>query len=591
MDFDSYKSDLKNYLRTQPRLRDYDFEGSDMAVLIDLLAYNTFRNNFYLNMAISEGFLDSAQLTNSVRSHAKELNYTPRSAQSAKATVTVTFDATGESQPYIIQKGQGFSSINKNSSYVFSIPETIAVSSPNNTFTFTTDIYEGVYVKDAYTYGSSNTNPFPSFQISNPNVDTSSITVSVFEDASVIGDIYQKTDSLLDLNNSSQVFFLQVSPITGNYEIIFGDGVLGRQPKQGASIIIDYRITQGSAGNGCGNFTINFDPTETGEVTTSVTTTTNAIASTGYDAEDIETTRFMAPRWFQTQERAVVASDYSVLLKQKFPEINAVTAYGGEELSPPMYGKVIIVIDISGVDGIPNSLLQAYTNFIKNRCPVTITPIFIAADHTYIKVNTLVRYNLNVGAESIQRVKTLVMAAIQQFNLLYLNDFNVTLRFSKLIEAIDNADNSIISNITDIMLYKQITPALYVPSDYIVNFSIPLLLNVPTVGTLYPVGTETVVTSDTFTYKGALSSLQDDGNGNIRVVTQISGMYSVVDTVGTCDYINGVVRLSNFMVDSFDNNGINIYVKPFDNDVVAAKNNILSIDPAGINISIQQLTV
>jgi len=592
LDFDSGKQDLITFLQSQPRFKDYDFTGSNINVLLDILQYNTFRNAFYLNMAISEGFIDSAQLTNSIRSHAKELNYVPRSAQSAKGTVTVNFTATGDSQPYIIAKGQTFSSIVKNNTFLFSIPETITAASTNTTFSFTTNIYEGNYIKDSYVFNPTTDNPHPSFAITNPNVDTRSITVTVFEDGSVVGDTYKYAISLLDLNNESYVYFLQCSAITGDYEVIFGDGIVGHQPKQGAIIVIDYRVTVGAQANGASTFVINFDPTGGGGELVSIdSVVTDSPSVSGYDHESLETTRFYAPRWFQTQERAVVAQDYPILLKTQFPEINAVTAYGGEDLVPPQYGTVVIAVDVAQLDTLPKSLENNYYSFIKNRCPLTVTPVLIAAQHTYIDVATIVRYNVNISADSIQRIATVVTGAVTDFNDLYLDEFNVIFRHSQLVESISHADPSIVSNITNVKLYKKIIPVPTIPTNFTLDFAVPLIDDLPPTPTIHSIIERKVVTSDLFTYDGVICSLEDDGDGLVRVVTQISGKYNTVDTVGTIDYQKGIVSLNRLNVDSYLGSAINVYVVPKDVDVASSSNIILSIESNNIHVTVEQIAV
>ena len=230
LDFLQYKNSLKQYLQNNAYFKDYDFDGSNINVLLDLLSYNTFQNAFYLNMVMSESFLDSAQLKSSIVSHAKELNYLPKSITSAQATVNVVFQATGESQPYTIPKGSQFSALVKSNAYTFTTPEPILVTSANTTFSFQTDIYEGYYISDAYVF--QQTDSTQRFKITNQAVDTQSIEVRVYEDGSQYGDIYKATDTLLGLDEYSKVFFLQATD-NGYYEILFGDNIFGYKPKAG----------------------------------------------------------------------------------------------------------------------------------------------------------------------------------------------------------------------------------------------------------------------------------------------------------------------------------------------------------------------
>lgn len=589
LDFDTGKAAFIAYLRSQPEFKDYDFTGSNINVLLDLLSYNTLKNLFFLNMAVSEGFLDSAQLRPSVLSHAKDLNYTPRSSRSARANVTATFRALTTSQPYIIQKGQSFSSHYKNQSFIFSIPETLTVASANDTFTFTTDIYEGIYMKDTYIFDTGSLVPIR-FKITNPNVDTDSIVVNVYEDGKIIPDIYARTTSMLDITDTSKVYFLQTGAVDGNYEIIFGDNTIGRQPKNGAVVVIDYRITVGKPANGCSVFSINFDPTSpTDELLSSVSVQTNNIAIGGAPVEETETVRFYAPRWFQTQERAIVPSDYEVLLKTQYPEINAVSVYGGETVIPPQFGKVIVAIDISNVEGLPISNRDKYFEFLKARCPIAITPVFITPEYVYLRINTLIRYNVNVTNETISRIRTLVLAAISDFNDVNLNDFNVTFRFSKLIRALDDADPSILSNITNISLYKKVYPTPNVTQNIILSFGVPLLDTLPVRSLTHDLSDEKTLTSSYFKYKGEYVSLEDDGLGNINIVKTDGNNLQTITNIGVIQYDTGLVQLNNFTLDSYEGTCLHIYVRPADNDITVSKNVIMLIESENSQVNVEQI--
>lgn len=590
LDFDALKASYLAWLQNQNIFKDYNFAGAALNLEQDLLSVNTFRNAFFLNMAISEGFIDSAQQRTSILSHVKELNYLPRSALSASANVTVTFTATGASQPYVISKGQSFSSQIKNQNYIFTIPETLTCASSNTTFTFTTPIYEGIYVKDSYMF---NFNPdlFNSFPLTNQNPDVSSLVVNVFENNSVLGTIYQPVTSLLGLDQNSKVYFVQTNAATGNYEILFGDGVAGYQPKNGALIVLDYRVTVGAAANGAKVFSINFDPTAPdSELIGNTTVTTNDAADSGGPAQSLESIRFYGPRWFQTQERAVIPQDYAVLLANQFPEISAVNVYGGETLSPPQFGKVVVAINITGVAGIPQSKSDRYTAFIQPRMPLSTIPIFVGPEFTYIQVNTTIRYNINVTTETKNRISTLVLAAISAYNTNALNNFNVTFRYSQFSTILDNADPSIISNITDVSIYKKFIPINGALNNVTLNFAQPLVNNLLPTGLTFSQRDETCLTSSAFMFNGTSSLLADDGTGNINIIQASSSNYIVVIRVGSINYNTGLIQLVGFTPDSFDGSNIKVYVKPRDNDISCSQNTLLSIEPDQVDITIQQLT-
>ena len=324
LDFNSYKNSLKAYLQEQTEFRDYDFNASNLSVLLDVLAYNTYQNAFYLNMIGNEMFLDSARLRDSVISHAKELNYLPRSFTSAKAKIRLSIAPSDPNKnSIVVPKGTAFISRVDDFSYTFTTNENYVLTNKVNG-AFSSEeitIYEGNYVSDTYVINYNN--PLI-FRISNRNVDISSLSVTIIEDNGSTVLEYARATSLFGFNETSQVFFVQ--PTVGDtYEIVFGDGVVGRRPKNNSIAVIEYRISRGELPNGAFRFI------SSGRIDNeaNVTIVTLSAAADGAVAEDLNSIKFNAPRAFTTQERAVTAEDYENLLKANFPEINAVTAYGG----------------------------------------------------------------------------------------------------------------------------------------------------------------------------------------------------------------------------------------------------------------------
>lgn len=582
LDFDGLKASLKNFMRSQDQFKDYDFEGSNISVLLDLLAYNTLYNAFFTNMDISEGFIDSAQLRDTLVSHAKSLNYLPRSARSAKAKVRCRFSATGDNQPYTVLKGQSFTAQVKNKNFQFTVPEAIVCTyDSNNNYSFSTDIYEGTYIKDSYIFRADLENQ--TFRLTNKNADTTSITVTVYEDNAQVGSSYTYATTLLDLYEDSKVFFIQ--PVdNGFYEVLFGDGVVGRKPKQNAVIVIDYRVCKADAPIGAKNFMINFDPTN-GDLTSAVEITTVTAAENGRKEESNESIRYYAPRHFQVQERTVVDTDYEIALKTKFPEINAVSVYGGEELTPPKYGRVYIALDIENIDGIPASKKSEYTQFIKRRNPMSITPIFVEAQMMYWGIESDVKYNINASEITSDRINTLVVDAILNYNEKYLNDFKSKVEFSRLIADIDDADLSILSNETKLYLYKKVQPVTNQSQNIEVTFDQPLHFDDAYYAAVHTFTRTTAVYSSAFTYRGSRVTLEDDGQGKIRLVKQQNNKHVTIVDVGTVNYQTGVVKLLNFNIEGFEGDSLRIYARPFSNDVYSTKNVLLTIEPTEINIT------
>lgn len=588
LDFDNLKFSFIEYLKNQQQFKDYDFAGSNMNVLLDVLSHNTFKNAFYLNMVASEAFLDSAQLRESVISHAKELNYVPRSARSAKATLRYQFTNNAVSvieipRGTIYTTSVGFNML----TYVTN--ERKVVSSSTGDFDFTLDIYEGQYVTDTFLVDDNIVNQ--RFILSNDLIDTTSITVKLYEnDGSDVLE-YMYSSSLLDVKSTSKVFFIQAAE-KNKYEIIFGNDILGRKPKNKAIVVVEYRVTKGAEGNEATKFTLGEDIPglrTANPVVYSETGESNPTSLGGSDAESIESIKYNAPRHFQIQERAVTVSDYEVMMKQKFPEINAISVYGGETIDPPRYGKVFVAVDISNVDGLPSSKKFEYYNFLKTRTPLSIDPIIVEPEILYYSVNSKVKYNVNVTDKKSEDIKSLVTASVKNYNNIYLNDFNSTLHYSKLIADIDDSDPSIVSNDTFILLYKKIQPTLATSQSFTINFYTELLgtnelQNKHSVDDLHS------IRSTPFTMNGELVSFGDDGLGSVTIAKTVGDTHTIVSRVGTVDYTTGKVTINNVVVESYLGDSIKIYALPKDKDISSTKNIILTIEDNEIKTTVIQVS-
>ena len=578
LDFDTLKNTFKAYMKSQDRFNDYDFEGSNMSVLLDLLSYNTFQNSFYLNMVGNEMFLDSAQLRDSVISHAKELNYVPRSFKSAEATVNLTIISSDtRKRSLVIPKGYSFSSRIINKAYTFTTAESIVINDyvvSNNQVTFTANdvkLFEGYYVNDSYTYTYDNSQRM---LISNKNVDISSISVTVIEDSGATVLNYTRAASLFDLNNTSKVFFVQGAE-NESYEIMFGDNATGRKPKNNSIIQIEYRLSNGQLPNGCNVFTADA-PIQS---ETNIDAETKAVAAGGSVSESIESIKFNAPRHFTAQERAVTVEDYETLLRLNYPEINTVTAYGGENLDPPQFGKVFVSVDLKEVDALPDIKRQEYYRFLKPRSPVSIDPVFVDPEYTYLGVRSKVNYNVNVTALTADDIKMIVGTSILQYAQNNLNDFNKTFRYSKLIQAIDSSQISIISNETDVSIIKVVTPELNKFLTFDVRFDIPLRV----VQEQSEQADQYAVFSSEFIYKGVRSFMRDNADGQLNILS--AATEAIIDTIGTVNYETGLLQFSNFKIDSFPNAGIRFIASPRDKDISTLNNVILNIIEADLNIT------
>jgi hypothetical protein len=583
LDFEKIKDNLKQYLqRSDSPFKDYLYEGSNISQLVDLLAYNAYLQSFYTNMVASEMFLDSAQLRDSVVSHAKELAYVPRSFRSAVAEISFAVTPTTTLGALLIPKGTTFTSKVGSNTFSFATEENIVV--PANTdgkFYSNISIYEGIYTSDSFVVDNSNT--AQRFVLSNPTIDTRSITVSVAENNGA--NIYSCTRaaSFLGLSSNSEVYFLQAAE-NSQYEILFGDNIISKRPSTGAIVIVEYRVSNGQLPNGASSFTID-GPIQGQSNTSDIKTVAEAVG--GDVNESIESIKLNAPRYYQNQERAVTASDYESLLKTNFPEVTAVSAFGGEEAIVPQYGKVYVAVDLEGYNGIPDSMKKRYYDFLKQRSPLSIDPIIIQPKFLKIECYTRVRYNINKTSLKSSDIRSIVTSAISSYNKNYLSGFKKTLRFSRLVSDIDNSHSSIISNDTYLRTFLDFSPDPVIEENFTLEFDIPL-------STFNNMTSEHLsaeyhsITSSPFTYKNKECFLEDDAEGTLRIVVNVNGVHEVVKNVGTVDYKNGIVNIVNFNA-SYLGSSIRVYADTTTRDITSNKNTIILIDDADIQVVVEQV--
>lgn len=584
LDMNDLEETFKAFLKSQDRFADYDFDGSNMSVLMNLLAYNTYMKTFYLNMVGNEMFLDSAKLIESAVSHAKELNYTPRSFRSASANVNIFIASTDQNKTSIVvAKGTSFTSRSASDTFTFTVPENIiAVKTDGGFLVENTEIFEGPYITESFPVNYSNN---LRYILQNFNVDTRSVTVTVMEDSGASVIQYKQATTLFGLDANSKVFFIQASG-SNKYEIIFGDGIIGRKPKDNSIIVVEYRISNGELPNGLRTFFA--DGSIGGETTITIETVTPAYG--GAVRESIDEIKYNAPRAFTTQERAVITDDYETLLKQFFPEINVVSAYGGEEADPPQYGKVFISLDLKELDGLPQSKIDIYKKFLKQRSPLSIDPVFIEPEYIYTAVVSTVKYNINTTALNASDIKLLVISAILGYSDTYLDDFKAALRYSQLVGSIDNSHASIISNETEIYALKKITPQIGAFQNLTLNFNLPLYDALPMSGLIHNFNEDKTISSSNFiSESGEICNIEDDGKGGLRLVSIQEGQHNTTKYVGTVDYSTGRVNLTNFKVTSYLGTHINIYARPKSKDIFSTTNSILSILEEDIVVNVTQI--
>lgn len=581
LDFSTIKEEFITFLKGQTQFKDYNFAGSNMNVLLDVLSYNTYMNNFYTNMAINEMFLDSAVLKNSVVSHAKELNYLPRSRTSAKAVVNVSISAPAEtSQTITIPRFTEFTTTYQGTTYTFITNEVYAARrTSGSTFVATNvEIFEGEmltnFEKDGFFLDEQN---FLRCNLTNDNIDTRTIEVFVDDEATEGLNQFFYTPDIFGVTPTSKVFYLDPY-FDDRYSVYFGKNIYGEQPRPDIDIKVQYRVCSGEEPNGASNFRTSFRP--------NVTVTTVSAAAEGAERESIDSIKYFAPKSLQIQERAVTARDYEVLLRQRFPVIKSVTVYGGDELDPPQYGKVAISVNLKGDGILSNTNKNEYIRYLSDKSPLTIEPVFIDPEFLYVETILDVTYSRKLTTKSTQQLETLIRTAISNFNSTNLDDFGETLRSSRLSSIIDNVDDGILNNslcVNPIIEYK---PVLNLTLNPKFRFDSKLVKPYPYKSISGFADFKPSIISSTFTYRGVLSKLQDDGAGNIQIISASTVSTEILSpNIGTVDYTTGEVRLVNFAVESFTGSAIKIYAATVSADVKAPKSRILTIRDSDVSIN------
>ena len=585
LDFNDIKSNLKAFLkRSESPFKDIDYEGSNVNQLLDVFAYNTYLNSFYLNMVASEMFLDSATLRDSVISHAKELNYVPRSYRSSEARISFTVTPTSAIDVLLMPKGTSFTTKIGSNNFTF-VTDSSTVLIANSTGYFNANnifVYEGNYLIDTFVYDSANTSQ--RYVISNPTVDTRSITVVVLENGGANSYNYTRATSFLDLQANSQVYFLQAAE-NSQYELIFGDDVVGRKPQNGSAITVEYRVCNGELPNGASSFNIDGPIQGQSNVSTIIT---NSLSRGGGVAESLQSIKRNAPRYYQNQDRAVTSTDYENLLLANFPEIDSVSAFGGDQADPPQYGRVFIAVDVNSGDGASLADQDRYKKFLLTRSPIGIEPVFISPEFLYVEIDATVRYNTNVTNINNDTLDTLIRGVISSYNNAFLNGFKKTLRYSKLIELINNINSSIVGVELTVLPFYKITPLLNKDNDFVINlgFELSKYYNLSTGSEDYIKTLVPAVYSSRFTFDGDTCTLQDNGSGEIYIYRTGSNEQDItaIRKIGTVDYTVGSITINSFNISDYVGNGIHIHVNPVSKDIASNRNTILTINDSDVEV-------
>ena len=585
LDFNSLRTQIKDYLRGSSKFTDFDFEGSNFSVLIDTLAYNSYITSYNTNMAVNEAFLDSATVRENITSLARNIGYVPRSSRSAIAKVNLSVDfGTQEALSATIKAGIFAIGSISSGNYVFSIPEDITV--PTNTVVnnaadskianFTNiSIYEGNYITKKFTVDTSQVNQ--TFILDNSNIDTSTIRVEVTTGG--ITETYEEYRNIFEVNSRSRLFLVQ-EIADEKYQIIFGDNLLGKKPQNGSDITVSYIINNGVDGNGASNFTFSGKIiSNIGSVTSGISNiTTTQTAENGDEIESIDSVKYLAPRVYASQYRAVTANDYSSLIPSLYANIDSVTAYGGEELDPPQYGRVYITIKPKNGDVISGALKDNIKSNLKKYTVAGIKQELLDLKYLYVEYESTVSYNASFIPDKLN-LQTRIVSAIQSYSKSSdINSFGGRLKYSKLQSVIDKVDDGITSNITNIKIRRNLVP-LY---NELANYEICYLNQ-------FHADLEGFnVKSTSFKLDGVNGDIyltdfpnSDQKTGIIKFFTlsDLDEVIFVNQNAGKIDYIKGEIILFPVNIVSTSLSGrIEIQVIPESNDIISKQNLYIILD-------------
>jgi len=590
LNFDQIKANLKQYLSNQNTFKDYDFEGSGMAVLLDLLAYNTHYLSYNANIAANEMFIDTADLRPSIVSLAKALGYTPNSVRAPIADINVVVNgATGAT--LTMNAGTQFTTTVDNVNYNFVTIGSNTISPIDGVYTFSNlKVYEGTYV--SYNYTANTTDVDQKFLINSENADTTTLTVQVQESATdTTTNTYTRATSITELDSDSKVYFLQESD-NGKFEVYFGDGVVGKAIANGNIVILKYVVTNKTAANGATSFALS------GNIggNTNVTITVNSNAANGSEAETKDSIKFKAPKSYAAQDRAVTVNDYKVKVEEIYANSRSVSAWGGEDNDTPFYGRVYIAIQPNTGSTITDTNKTDIVTQLKKFSVASVTPVIVDPETTNILLTSNIKYDEKQTTKTANEIKTLVTAAVTNYNTNTLQKFDSVLRYSKLLEIIDDANTSILSNITTLKLRKSFTPTLSTSTNYTVNFSNALYNphsghNTSAGGILSSTGFK--IDGDTNVY-----FFDDDGQGNVRRYYLVGSVRTYVDnTAGTITYSSGAVAINALTMASIENirgaasSVIELTVTPSSNDIVPVRAQVIDIDVANSTFTVQADTL
>ena len=591
LEFNEIKAQIKDYLRSQDQFSDYDFEGSSLTVLLDVLAYNTYYTAVNANLAVNEGFLETAVLRENVVKLARMIGYTPKSARSAQCTIDISVQ-TVVPYPKTVTINRGlvlnFTGLDNNN-FVFSLgtDTTQSVDSTSGIATFTgITLFEGVFLTDTFV---KDINQRQRFILTNKNADTTSMRVEVT--SGTVTERYLQATDITKIDSTSKVFFLEESEYEIP-EILFGDGKVGKDLENGDVISVSYSTSSGTSANGLkvfeniGTFRDNLG----NSITSGITTTATSFPDGGARAETTEAIKFSAPKFYSAFGRAVSTRDYEAILPQIYPNIGSISCYGGEEAEPPEFGKVFLAIKPKNADKLSLSEKNVILKKLREYSVAAIQPTIIDPSILYIDINSFVYFNPNITRNVASQVKNSVLAALTVLNSSgEFNKFGGKFKYSRLQSIIDGSEVSITSNITRLKMRKNVTVTLGARVNYKICYGNRIKQGTSTKPCVSSSGFK-VVGDDFNTYY-----LNDDGAGLLRLYyIKGTGEFEYVDGLwGTVDYGMGEIVVNDLIIQatSVANNQLQISGTPESNDLISLRETYLTIGIDNTTVSVVEDTI
>jgi hypothetical protein len=582
LDFQGIKTNFKSYLQAQDQFRDYNFEGSGLNVLLDLLAYNTYYNSFYLNMVAAEAFLPTAQKRNSVVNLAKSLNYTPRSVTSASISGIATLTLTSSPTSITIPRYTSFTGTVDGVAYNFLNTNSVIVSPTSGVYSSAMSLREGRYINRRYTVNLNDVEQ--RFLIPNTNVDTTTLTVSVLNSSvDSTTRTFSKTDNLVEIASTTTVYYIEEAE-DGQFEVKFGDGVFGVALDAGNIVVLEYLVSNGFSANDIDSLTY----ADAIAGVTTITFVASDPAAGGADRETVSQIKFNAPKSYEAQNRVITSEDYKTLLLKQ-PNVNSVVVWGGEDNDPPSYGKVYIAVKPTAGEVLTATEKQnLITGVINPKKMLTISHEIVDPEYLYITINSTVKYEADKTTLSENDMKTLITNVIKDYNDSDINQFGKYFRYSKLSRLIDSAERSILNNDTTILMRKELDIQLGNSARYEIPFSNPINSTTRGRPATHPYGFGNQVTSNAFTFLGFTNCFLEDNNSIIRIYRQTANENIAVQiNAGSIDYTTGIITLTAFAPTAFADGGttLKITAVPANKDILPLRSQILTIVDADITVT------